>query len=71
MRLEPMLSEREIDEVDLILIPVSAAVTRLRTYLDRLGITPGQQLLVIRERLPIARQILAECEIDYPSKSVH
>ncbi len=71
MRPEPMLSEREIDEVDLILIPVSAAVTKLLTFLDRLGIAPGQQLLVIRERLPIARQILAECEHDYPSKAVH
>ena len=66
-----MLSEREIDEVDLILIPVSAAVTKLRTFLDRLGITPGQQLLVLRERLDVAKQILAECEHDYPSKSVH
>ncbi len=66
-----MLTERDLDEVDLILIPVSAAVTKLRAYLDRLGITPGQQLLVIRERLPIARQILAECEHDYPSKAFH
>ena len=65
-----MLSERDLDEVDLILIPVSAAVTKLRTYLDRLGITPGQQLLVLRERLDVARQILAECE-DYPPKAVH
>ena len=66
-----MLTERDCDEVDLILIPVAEAVSRLRTFLDRLGVTPGQQLLVIRERLPIASQILAECEHDYPSKSVH
>ena len=66
-----LLTERDTDEVDLILIPVAKAVTQLRTFLDRLGISRGQKLLVIRERMDIARQILAECEHDYPSKAVH
>ena len=50
-----MLDERDLDEVDLLLIPVSAGIARVRRYLDSLGITRGQQLLVLRERFPVAR----------------
>ena len=55
-----MLAERDLDEVDLLLIPVSAGITRVRRYLDSLGIARSQQLLVLRDRLDVTRQILIE-----------
>lgn len=71
MRPEHMLTDRDLDEVDLLLIPVSAGIARVRAYLDAIGIARGQQLLVIRDRLDVTKAILAECEHDYQSKAVH
>jgi hypothetical protein len=50
------------DEVDLILVPAAIAIMEFRAYLDSLGVKPCEQLRVLRERLPIARQIAACCE---------
>ena len=55
-----MLSEHEVDEVDRILIPAAEALRDLADYLGSLGISKGQMLLVVRDRFPIARQILQE-----------
>ena len=55
-----MLTEREVDEVDRILIPAAKAFRNLADYCAGLGITPGQMLLIVRERMPVARLILAE-----------
>ena len=55
-----MLDERDLDEVDLLLIPVSAGISRVRRYLDSIGVARSQQLLVLRERLDVTRQILIE-----------
>lgn len=55
-----MLTEREVDEVDRILIPAAEAFRNLAEYCAGLGITPGQMLLIVRERMPVARLILSE-----------
>lgn len=54
------LTDRNVDEIDAILIPAAAALRDLADYCADLGITPGQMLLIVRERLPVARLILAE-----------
>lgn len=54
------LSEHEVDEVDRILIPAAEAIREFTEYCLSLGIRPGQMLLVVRDRFPIARQILNE-----------
>lgn len=55
-----MLTEREVDEVDRILIPAAEAFRNFAEYCAGLGITPGQMLLIVRERMPVARLILSE-----------
>jgi len=54
------LTERDLDEVDAMLVPAVHALRELRAYLDSLGVTPGQQCKVISERWPYARQALVE-----------
>lgn len=55
-----MLSEHEVDEVDRILIPAAEAIREFTEYCLSLGIKPGQMLLIMRERMPVARMILNE-----------
>jgi len=54
------LTDSDFDEVDRILIPAAKAVRDLADYCAGLGITPGQMLLIVRERMPVARLILSE-----------
>lgn len=54
------LTDREFDEIDVLLVPAAAALRDLADYCAGLGPTPGQVLLVVRERFPVARLILAE-----------
>ncbi len=60
------LTDRDLDEIDVLLVPAAAALRDLADYCAGLGLTPGQVLLVVRERLPVARLILAET-----SQSIH
>ena len=52
------MDERDVDEVDLILIPAARALIEFREFMEALGLSPRQQLHVLRERLPIARAII-------------
>lgn len=57
-----MLSPRDIDEVDLVLIPAADAIRKFNALCEAHGLTPRQRLAVLRERLPIARQIIADTD---------
>lgn len=52
------MTERDVDEVDLILLPAARALMEFRLFMEQLGLSPRQQLTVLRERLPIARAII-------------
>lgn len=52
------MTERDVDEVDLILIPAARALIEFRLFMEQLGLSPKHQLQVLRERLPIARAII-------------
>ena len=54
------LTDRDVDEIDMILIPAAQAMRDLVAFCDALGITRGQILLIVRERFPHARLILNE-----------
>ena len=54
------LTDRDLDEIDVLLVSAADALRDLADYCAGLGLTPGQVILVVRERFPVARLILAE-----------
>lgn len=52
------LTPRDYDEVDLVLIPAAEALNKFHVMMASYGLSRRQMLAVLRERLPIARQII-------------
>lgn len=55
-----MLTPRDLDEVDLVLIPAADALKKFTDMMADHGLTYRQMLAVLRERLPVARMIINE-----------
>lgn len=62
MRPEPMLTERDLDEVDAMLIPAAESLHQFNEFMRLLGVKPREALSVLRERLPVARAIVLETD---------
>lgn len=57
-----MLNERDLDEVDVILIPAAESLAQFHALMRKLGVSPRQMLAVLRDRLPVARQIMTDLD---------
>lgn len=57
-----MLNERDLDEVDVILIPAAEAFAKFHKLMEELGVSPRQMLAVLRDRLPVAHQIMTDLD---------